>query len=90
MKRIARKLFKKGAMGLVGFVVARPGLDTFLRQQLFRFPRLAGRARALITRTRRIELRQLPAPVVDEAELTDPARQVLHDLRQALARSRQL
>lgn len=89
MKRIARKFIKKVAMGLVGFVVARPALDIFLRQQLFRFPRLAGRARAVIARTRRIELRELPIPVVDEAELTDAARQVLHDLRRALARSRQ-
>ena len=89
VKRAARRAVKTAALRAVAFVVARPRLDGFLRRQLFRFPGLAGRVRAAVARSRRADWQALPTPVADEAELTDAARQVLHDLRRAIDHPRQ-
>ena len=88
-KRAARRVVKTAALRAVAFVVARPRLDGFLRRQLFRFPGLAGRVRAAVARSRRADWQVLPTPGADEADLTDAARQVLHDLRRAIDRNRQ-
>ena len=88
MRRIARRAVKAFALRAVGFVVARPRLDGFLRRQLFRFPGLAGRVRAAVARSRRTDWQTLAIPPT-EADLTDPARQVLGDLRRALEHTRQ-
>ena len=79
-----RRLAKNGALGLVAFVVARPRLDDFLRRQIYRFPGLAGRVRASVAHSRRADWQTLPVLLTDETELTDDARQVLHDLRRAI------
>lgn len=76
-------------MRLIRFIVARPRLDAWLRRQVYRFPGLAGRARAAIARTRRNPDQVLPVAVTEEADLTDNARQVLQDLRRAIDPSRQ-
>ena len=89
LKRVARQTVKAAALRTIAFVIARPRLDGFLRRQLFRFPGLAGQVRAAVARSRRADWRPLPTPVADEAELTDAARQVLHDLRRAIGRTRQ-
>ena len=89
LERAARRAVKATALRAVAFVVARPRLDGFLRRQLFRFPGLAGRVRAAIARSRRADWQVLPTQLADEAELTDAARQVLHDLRRAIGRSGQ-
>jgi hypothetical protein len=81
---VARRVLKAGALRVVGFVVARPGLDGFLRRQIYRFPGLAGRVRAAIARSRRSTWQTLPVVLTDEADLTDSAREVLHDLRRAI------
>ena len=67
------------------FVVARPQLSFFLRRQLGRFPALAYRLRTVVARTRHIGW-QPPATVVlsDDGVLSEPAREVLQDLRRAL------
>ena len=80
-------LAKAGAMRVVGFVLARPALDAFLRRQLYRFPALSGQVRAAVARSRRAQ-QTLPTVVTREADLTDNARQVLHDLRRAIDHSR--
>lgn len=82
-----RGLFKAGALRLVEFVVARPALDAFLRRQVYRFPGVAGRARAAVARSRRAQ-QNMPADATDEADLSDAARQVLHDLARAIAHPR--
>jgi len=89
LKHLARQAVKAAALRTVAFVVARPRLDGFLRRQLFRFPGLAGRLRAAVARSRRADWQALPALPIEEADLTDPARQVLHDLRRALEHTRQ-
>jgi hypothetical protein len=89
VRRVVRQALKAFALRAVGFIVARPRLDGFMRRQLFRFPGLAGRVRAAIARSRRSDWQTLPALPIDEADLTDPARQVLRDLRRALERTRQ-
>ena len=86
LKARARRAAKGLALRGVAFIVARPLLDAFLRRQLFRFPSLAGRVRATIARSRRSDWQTLSTPPVDEADLTDSARQVLHDLQRQLDR----
>lgn len=81
---MARRVLKAGALRMVGFVLARPGLDGFLRRQIYRFPGIAGRVRAALARSRRATWQTLPVVLTDEADLTDSAREVLHDLRRAL------
>ncbi|MDB5745695.1 MAG: hypothetical protein JWP72_543 [Massilia sp.] len=88
-RRYARRKLKAGALAVLGFILARPRLDGFLRRQVFRFPGLAGRMRAAVARTRRTDWQVLPTLPTDEAELTDGARQILHDLRRALEHTRQ-
>jgi hypothetical protein len=83
-----RQLVKKAALRAVAFVVARPRLDDFLRRQIYRFPGLAGRVRAAVAHSRRADWQSLPVLLNDEAELTDSAREVLHDLRRAIAHTR--
>ena len=85
--RLVRQLVKKTALGAVAFIVARPGLDEFLRRQIYRFPGIAGRVRAAVAHSRRADWQTLPVLLADEAELSESARQVLHDLRRALGRS---
>jgi hypothetical protein len=87
-KQLLRWLAKKAALRAVGFVVARPKLDEFLRRQLYRFPGLAGRARAAVAHSRRADWQTLPVLLADEAELSESARQVLQDLRRMLERTR--
>ena len=89
VKHSVRLAVRSVALRAVAFVVARPRLDAFLRRQLFRFPGLAGRVRAAVARSRRADWQALPTPLADEADLTDAGRQVLHDLRRAIARNRQ-
>ena len=89
IKRVLRQHVKTAALRAVAFVVARPRLDAFLRRQLFRFPGLAGRVRAAIARSRRTDWQVLPTLLADEADLTDAARQVLHDLRRVIDRGPQ-
>ena len=84
----ARQLVRKAAFGVVAFVVARPRLDDLLRRQIYRFPGIAGRVRAAVAQSRRADWQTLPVLLPDEAELTDSARQVLHDLRRAIDRQR--
>lgn len=88
LKGAPRRLLKAAALRAVGFIVARPRLDDFLRRQIYRFPGLAGRVRASIAQSRRSDWQSLPIPLADEAELTDGARQVLHDLQRAIDRTR--
>ena len=85
---LVRRLVKKLALGAVGFIVARPGLDLFLRRQIYRFPGLAGRVRATVAQSRRSHWQPAPVQLNDETELTESARQVLHDLRRAIDRTR--
>ena len=87
---LVRQFVKKAALRALAFVVARPRLDDFLRRQIYRFPALAGRARAAIAHSRRADWQPLPVLLSDEAELTDGARQVLQDLRRAIDRERTL
>ena len=89
LKGRVRQAAKAGALRAVAFVLARPRLDGFLRRQLFRFPVVAGRVRAALARSRRVEWQSLPTLPTDESELTDAARQVLYDLKRALERTRQ-
>ena len=89
LKQAIRRAVKVIALRAVAFVVARPGLDGFLRRQLFRFPGFAGRVRAAVARSRRADWQVLPSPLADEADLTDAARQVLSDLKRAIERNRQ-
>lgn len=89
MKSAARRAAKNAAQRAIAFILARPRLDAFLRRQIFRFPGLAGRVRAAIARSRRSDWQPLPTPLADEADLTDAARQVLHDLQRAIGRTRQ-
>ena len=84
LKPLARRLAKRGALAMIGFIVARPALDAFLRRQVYRFPGLAGRARAAIARSRRRDGQALPTLATDEAQLTDNARQLLRDLARTL------
>jgi len=79
-----RSLAKASALRMVGFVVARPALDAFLRRLVYRFPGLAGRIRAAVARSRRAP--QNLAPELTEDDLTDKAREVLQDLLRAQAR----
>lgn len=81
---LTHRLIKAAVLRLIGFIVARPRLDNFLRPQIYRFPGLAGRARAAIARSRRNHGQALPRVVTEEADLTDAARQVLQDLRRAI------
>ena len=85
---LVRGLVKKAALRAVAFIVARPRLDDFLRRQIYRFPRLAGRVRAAVAHSRRADWQSLPVLLSDEAELTGDARQVLQDLRRATDRTR--
>ncbi|WP_379742561.1 hypothetical protein [Massilia sp. GCM10023247] len=86
-RSIARRAARSLALRTVGFIIARPHLDAFLRRQIFRFPGLAGRVRAALARSRRANWQSLPPVMTDEADLTDGARQVLRDLQRAAARS---
>jgi hypothetical protein len=88
-RSVARRAAKALVLRTVGFVIARPHLDAFLRRQIFRFPGIAGRVRAALARSRRTDWQSLPPVLTDEADLTDAARQVLLDLQRAAARSRQ-
>ncbi len=83
-KRLLRQFVKAGGLRAVAFIVARPGLDEFLRRQIYRFPMLAGRVRAAVANSRRADWQSLPVLLADEAELSENARQVLHDLRRSL------
>ena len=67
------------------FVVARPQLNFFLRRQISRFPAIAYHLRGVVARTRHIGW-QPPIAVVlsDDGALSEPAREVLEDLRRAL------
>jgi hypothetical protein len=85
---MARRILKILALRAVGFIVARPRLDAFLRRQIYRFPGLAGRARAAIARSRRADGQALPVILTEEADLCDSARQVLHDLQRAIDHTR--
>lgn len=87
-RALARSVVKAAAARLVGFIVARPALDAFLRRQVYRFPGLAGRVRMAVSRARRV---QPPAQtlVTDEADLTDAGRRVLRDLARACDHPRQ-
>lgn len=85
---LARSCLKAYGLRLVEFIVARPALDAFLRRQVYRFPGLAGRARAAVARSRRAQ-QNLPADVTDAADLGDQARQVLQDLAHAFDHPRQ-
>ena len=84
----ARQVLKTGVLRVVGFIVARPRLDAFLRRQIYRFPGVAGRARAAIARSRRASGQALPVILTEEADLTDSARQVLQALERAIDRTR--
>lgn len=84
---LLRRVFKAAALRAVGFIVARPGLDAFLRRQIYRFPGLAGRARAAVARSRRAAQNGV-AEVTDAADLSEPARQLLRDLERASAHAR--
>ena len=86
---VARRLVKRTALAVINFIVARPALDAFLRRQIYRFPGLAGRARAAIARSRRIHSQALPPVLTEEADLTDHARQILRDLARAIEHPRQ-
>lgn len=88
LARLARALLKQGALGAIQFVTARPRLDEFLRRQIYRFPRLAGRVRGAVAFSRRSTWQSLPPALSDEAELTDSARQVLQDLELAIKHQR--
>ena len=81
-------LLKAVASRLVGFVLARPALDAFLRRQVYRFPGLAGRVRAGVARSRRAQQNR-QSDITNEADLTEHARQVLRDLTRAAGRPRQ-
>lgn len=85
---LARRVARATASRLVGFIVARPALDAFLRRQVFRFPGLAASARAAVARARNTH-QTLPAVVTEEADLTDAARQILHDLAHVIEHTRQ-
>ena len=85
---LARRVAKASVMRLIRFIVARPRLDALLRRQVYRFPGIAGRARAAIARSRRPPGQALPVTVTEEADLTDNARQVLQDLRRAIDSAR--
>jgi hypothetical protein len=87
-KRRARQAFKTGVLRVVGFIVARPHLDAFLRRQIYRFPGIAGRARAAIARSRRPAGQGLAVILTEEADLTDGARQVLQALERAIDHNR--
>jgi hypothetical protein len=89
MPPMARRLARRGALALIGFIVARPALDAFLRRQIYRFPGLAGQARAAIARSRRRVGQALPTLATDEAQLSDNARQVLRDLARTFDHHRQ-
>lgn len=86
---LAGRIVKRGALAIIGFIVARPALDAFLRRQIYRFPGLAGRARATIARSRRRSGQALPSMATDAAHLSDNARQILRDLGQATDQHRQ-
>lgn len=88
MLALVKRLAKRVALGVIGFIVARPALDAFLRRQIYRFPGLAGRARAAIARSRRATGQKLPPVLTEEADLSDSARQVLRDLVRTIDHSR--
>ena len=88
LKGAPRRAVKQAALRAVSYIVARPRLDDFLRRQIYRFPALAGRVRASVAQSRRSDWQSLPVPLADEAELSDSARQVLHDLQRAIERAR--
>lgn len=88
LKVQARRVLKSGVLRVVAFIVARPRLDAFLRRQIYRFPGIAGRARAAIARSRRPFGQALPVVLTEEADLTDSARQVLQALERAIDRTR--
>ena len=88
LKGAPRRMAKQVALGAISYIVARPRLDDFLRRQIYRFPALAGRVRAGVAQSRRSDWQTLPVPLADEAELSDGARQVLHDLQRAIERAR--
>jgi hypothetical protein len=83
-----RDSMKSIASRLLGFVVARPALDAFLRRQVYRFPGLAGRVRATVARSRRGQ-QNLLSEISEEADLSDHARLILRDLTRATRPSRQ-
>jgi hypothetical protein len=84
------QFLRKAALRAVAFILAHPRLDLFLRRQIYRFPKLAGRARAAVAQSRRSDWQALPVQLTNETELTDSARQVLQDLRRALGHTRTL
>lgn len=89
MAPVARRLIKRTALAVINFIVARPALDAFLRRQIYRYPGLAGRARAAIARSRRMHSQALPPVLAEEADLTDHARQILRDLARSIDRASQ-
>lgn len=79
------RLISRLAGRALAFVVARPRLDFFLRRQIARMPGVANRMRRLAARTRQQAFDLPPIPVLsDDKQLSEPARQVLRDLRQAM------
>jgi hypothetical protein len=80
----ARALIKASALQMVGFIVARPRLEAYLRRQMFRFPGLASHVRAAVTRSRRAH-QNMASGITGDDDLTDHARLVLHDLARAAA-----
>jgi hypothetical protein len=81
LRRAARRALKAA----FGFVLARPALSFFLRRQLYRFPTLANRLRAMAIRSRQ---RHSPPPPPDDAPLPDRAQHVLRDLQRAIDQAR--
>lgn len=81
------KLISLIALRAIGFVVARPKLDYFLRQRIFRHAALASFLRRTAARSRQQGWRLSDTPVLSEdAQLPDSAKEVLQDLRQAIQR----
>jgi hypothetical protein len=81
----ARRALKATLKAAFGFVLARPRLSFFLRRQLYRFPTLANRLRAIAIRARQPHF---PPPLPDDAPLPDRAQQVLRDLQRAIDQAR--
>ena len=88
MTIVRGRILRMAALRAAAFVVAHPRLDLFLRRQIYRFPRLAGRVRAAVAQSRRSDWQTVPVQLSDESELTDSAREVLRDLRRAIDRPR--
>lgn len=82
----ARRALKAVLKAAFGFVLARPALSFSLRRQLYRFPTLANRLRAMAIRSRQPNFDRSALP--DDAPLPDRAQQVLRDLQRAIEQAR--